>query len=458
MPIKKILFYSIILIFSMFSVFFFSGCLNERIKETPYTLNLEIWGVFDDSDVFHEINKQYTEINSQVKNIKYKKISNDIASYEEELTNAIAEGNGPDIIFFGNNWLQEHKNKVVPLPNSDQYMGIFQENFVEVTKEDFVENNQIYAMPLYCDTLALFYNKDLFNQAGLTSAPETWEELLDYVDYLTLTDSNGNIKQSAIALGRSKNPGGINRSSDILTLMMMQEGIEMFNKKQNYATFARDSRSTKVLDFYTQFALAGSSIYTWNSKMDYSIDSFKAGKTAMMINYSYWKNRLKEESPKLNFETSTMIQQDLNNKVNFSNYWGLAVIKNKLLQPVKPNQPITHTQQDRINEAWKYIKYVTTNYKKQNPDLTLEFDPTEKYLVNTNKPSARKDIIEKQKNDFYIGDFAVQALTAQSWHQPKSLAVEEIMVEMIDEVVSGRKTSRDALNSAQTRINNLINQ
>jgi multiple sugar transport system substrate-binding protein len=457
MSIKKILSYSIISVFLILSTLIFSGCLKKRIEKT-YELNLEVWGIFDDSDVFHEINRQYAEMNPQVKNIKYKKISSDIASYEEELTNAIAEGNGPDIIFFGNNWLQEHKNKVTPLPNSDQYLGLFEENFVEVAREDFVEENQIYAMPLYCDTLALFYNKDLFNQSGLTSPPKTWEELLDYVDYLTLTDANGEIKQSAIALGRSKNPGGINRSSDILTLMMMQEGIEIYDKNQKSVSFAKDPKAIKTLDFYTQFALTGSNAYTWNSKMDYSIDSFKTGKTAMMINYSYWKNRLKEESPKLNFETSTVPQQNLNNKTNFSNYWGLAVVKNKILQPVKPNQPITYTQQDRINEAWKYIQYVTTNYKKQNPELVLEFDPTEKYLINTNKPSARKDIIEKQKNDFYIGDFAIQALTAKSWHQPKSLEVEEILVEMIDEVVTGQKTSRDALNSAQTRINNLTNQ
>lgn len=453
LKIKKIYQISTIILL-IFSVFLFSGCLKKKPAHN-YELNLEVWGIFDDSDIFQEINKQYAEINPQVKNIKYKKISSDIVAYEKELTNAIASGNGPDIIFFGNNWLNEHKDKVTSMPGSEQYLGIFQDNFVDVAKEDFVEENQIYAMPLYCDTLALFYNKDLFNQAGLTSPPKTWKELLDYVDYLTLTNSNGDITQSAIALGRSKNPGGINRSSDILTLLMMQEGINIYDKNQKRAVFAGDKKSIGVLDFYTQFALAGSKAYTWNSKMDYSIDSFKAGKTAMMINYSYWKNRLKDESPKLNFETSTVPQQNLNQKVNFSNYWGLAVVKNKILQPIRTNEPINHTQENRIDEAWKYIQYLTTKNDPQQTGLNLEFDPTEKYLENTNKPAARKDLIEKQKNDPYISDFAIQALTAKSWAQPKSLLAEEIIVEMIDEVVSGKKTSRDALLSAQTRINSL---
>ncbi len=456
MPIKKtkkILYLGITLLL-LSSVFIFSGCLKDRRKS--YALNLEVWGIFDDSDVFYEINKQYTKLNPQIREIKYKKISNDITVYEKELTDAIASGNGPDVIFFGNNWLSEHKNKIVSLPNSEEYADLFRDNFIDIAKDDFVEENQIYAMPLYCDTLALFYNKDLFNQAGLTSPPETWNKLMDYVDYLTRFDSDNNIIQSAIALGRSKNPGGINRSSDILTLLMMQEGIEIYNKQSEQTVFANNPKSAGVLDFYTQFALAGSKAYTWNSTMDYSIDSFRSGETAMMINYAYWKNKLKEESPKLNFDTTSIPQKDLNNKVNFSNYWGLAVVKNKELQPLTSGEPVTYTQENRINEAWKYIQYLTTNPVSNENKTALEFDPTEKYLENTNKPTARRDLIEKQKNDAEINEFALQALTAKSWAQPQNLIVEEIFTEMIDEVVSGKKTSYEALRSAEARINNLI--
>lgn len=456
MPIKKtkkILYLGIALLL-LPSIFLFSGCLKERKK--PYSLNLEVWGVFDDSDAFYEINSQYRKLNPNVKNIKYRKISNDIVAYEKELTNAIASGNGPDIFFFGNNWLSEHKNKIIPLPESEKYIDIFQSNFVDVAKDDFIKENQIYAMPLYCDTLALFYNKDLFNQSGLTSPPKTWTELIDYVDYLTRLDSNGNITQSAIALGRSEKPGGVNRASDILTLMMMQEDIKVYDRQAERARFANNQQSANVLDFYTQFALAGSKAYTWNSTMDYSIDSFRSGKTAMMINYAYWKNRLKEESPKLNFDTAPVPQQDLNKKVNFSNYWGLAVTKNKELQPISSGQPITYTQENRVEEAWKYIQYLTTQPVISDKSPTLEFDPNEKYLENTNKPAARKDLIEKQKNNSELSEFAIQGLTAKSWAQPKNLVVEEIFVKMINEVVSGAKTSLEALKSAETRINNLV--
>ena len=38
-------------------------------------------------------------------------------------------------------------------------------------------NGHIYGVPQVTDTLALLYNKDLFTQAGITSAPKTWADL-----------------------------------------------------------------------------------------------------------------------------------------------------------------------------------------------------------------------------------------------------------------------------------------
>jgi multiple sugar transport system substrate-binding protein len=449
---KLIKMISLLLLFSFTLIF--SGCLKERGEN--YTVNLEVWGVFDDSDAFYKINRQFEKINPNVRSVKYKKISENIVDYEEELTDAIAAGNGPDVFLFNNNWLSEHKNKISPLPQSSQNIDSFRSNFVDVAYEDFVKNDQIYAMPLYCDTLALFYNKDIFNQEVITRPPQTWKEVIDYTEKLTETDSNGNITRSAIAMGRSKNPGGVNRSSDILMLLLMQAGVDIYDEKSKRVSFAGKQASSNVLDFYTQFALSGSQAYTWNSEMDYSVDSFRYGQTAMMINYSYWKKELRQKDPKLNFDTAPIPQQDPENKVNFPNYWGMAVVKNKVLQPTSSNQPINYTNQERIQAAWDYVQYATQRPEGKSYQDNLEFDPNKRYLELTQKPAARRDLIEEQKSDPFIGEFAEQALTAKSWSQPNNLAVEEVFVEMIDEVVSGERTSQEALRSAESRINALI--
>ncbi len=444
------------LFFIIASIFLLSGCLKGG-NTINYEMNLEVWGFIDDSDAFKEINKNYKTLSPQIKQLQYKKVSSNVEEFEKELINAIASGKGPDIIFFHSSWLLDHTDKVAPHPQSAQYLNQFNKKFIDVASTDFINNDEIYAMPLYSDTLALFYNKDIFNQEAFTKAPETWEEVVEYTRKITKLDQNGNFSRSAIALGRSNAPGSINRASDIINLLFMQNEIKILNEEGTRTEFDRVVLSSSLLDFYTKFA-KNSPFYTWNSKMENSIDSFRFGKTAMMINYSYMANRLRETDPKFNFEIAPVPQVDLENKVNYANYWGLAVVKNKALVPETPNQIINYTNKDRIKESWKYIKYVTmgTITNKEGQEVSPTPDPTKSYLELTKKPTARKDLIEEQKNDPELGIFAVQALTAKSWQGPSDAVTEPIFNEMIDNVVSGKLIARDAIKTAASRINIIL--
>lgn len=449
---KKNFFWLFSLVILFVAIFSFSGCLKKK-DGVNYKMNLEVWGVFDDSEIFDQINRNYAKANSQIQEIKYKKISSNYDDFEKELISAIATGKGPDIIFFHNSWLLEHNDKISPLPNSETQLANFREAFIDAAEKDFIKDNQIYAMPLYCDTLALYYNKDLLNQASISAPPQTWDELGKITPLLTRIDNYGNIEKSAIALGRSKEPGGINRASDIISLLMMQNGISLLDDSQKAADFGQKEGSRDALEFYTRFSTGGNPTYTWNSNMDYSIDSFRYGKTAMMLNYSYWADNFRKTDPKFNFSVAPVPQKDLENKMSFANYWGLAVVNNKdlSLNSINRDGTVNFTNQDRIFEAWEYIKYATAGTGK-----TENFDPTETYLNQTKKPAARRDLVEKQLNDPYMKVFAKQALTAQTWLRPDSNQVDSILGEMIDNVVSGKMTIFESLQTANSRVTSLL--
>ncbi len=427
-------------------VFPLVGCLKKKFA-VPYKMDLEIWGAFDDSGVFQASIEQYKKYNPQIRNINYRKLSSNFNDYENQLLESLASGTAPDIIYIKNTGLLKHKNKIVPMPGSEQYLRTFRDSFIDAAYQDFVDQNQIYAMPLYCDTLALYYNKRILNQAGITAPPRTWEELKQQTKLLTKIDEYGNINQSAIALGRAKTPGAINRAGDIFMLMAMQRGADL-NKGLNEPTAFDKNPGVSALQFFTDFSRGSSDLYTWNSKMDYSIDSFRYGKTAMMINYSYLKDRLQKISPTLQFDIAPVPQLNLSSQVNFPNYWGLAVTKNKNIPSLEFDKDATYTNEDRIRESWALVNYLTL--KPTNQALT---DPNKDYLNQTNKPAARKDLIEEQKNEEFRGIFARQALTAWSWRQPNEQDVDEILVDMIDSINYGRADIQDALDTAETRIN-----
>ncbi|MFA6160159.1 MAG: extracellular solute-binding protein [Parcubacteria group bacterium] len=468
MKIKKI----ILAFFFLGVVLIVSGCGCKEKSSHLYDLSLEVWGPLDQELAMREIFDTYTKLNPNIVQINYKKIAYD--TYRKELIDALAAGQGPDIFMVNNLWLPAFADKIAPAPTPTDLKMIteqkFRNNFVDVTASDFVNEGKIYGVPMSVDSLALYYNKDLFNQAGIANPPRTWNEFIDTAIKLTKIDSFGNVVQSGASLGTAYN---INRSTDILNLIMIQNGTKMVDER-GLASFGSAMSGASLgggaiypgeeaLNFYTQFADSRSFNYTWNSSMHYSIDAFSEGLTAMMINYSWNIDTVSAKSPKLNFAIAPVPQFENKPAVNVANYWGFVVAKNAMAK-TPPNTP-TVSNDTRIKETWQFLTYFSTKPdgsfggavstsgvgQQANPN----FDPAVSFLLKTEQPAARRDLIELQKTDAKIGVFAVSNLVAKSWRQKDSTAVESIFAEMIDDVNKGQATVSDAIKTAVQRVNSL---
>ncbi|MBU1136915.1 extracellular solute-binding protein, partial [Patescibacteria group bacterium] len=297
-------------------------------KETPPPeVNLEFWGVYDDSDAYQELIIKFNQEFPRTKITYYKKT---YETYEKDLLEAMATGRGPDIFMIHNAWLPRYSDKISFAPESIVPIRQFQADFVDVVINDFLFNGSVAALPLSVDTLALYYNRDIFNTAGIPQPPATWSEFLDDVEKITVKDDRDNVILSGAALGTVRN---INRSTDILSLLMLQSGLEIFNKESRSATFdepvsinnERYYAGERALEFYTDFANPLKSVYTWNNQMHYSADAFYEGKTAAMFNYSYYIPTIRALAPYLNFGVAAMPQIGISSKsVNYANYWGMT--------------------------------------------------------------------------------------------------------------------------------------
>ena len=94
-----------------------SGCGCKQKTGANYKVSLEVWGILDDGTALQGIFDNYKKINPNVSNIVYKKF--DVDTYQQELTNALAAGNGPDIFVINNTWLPSYKDKLVPIPTDN---------------------------------------------------------------------------------------------------------------------------------------------------------------------------------------------------------------------------------------------------------------------------------------------------------------------------------------------------
>ncbi len=458
--------------FMLCGVLLLGGCGCKQTNPNKYSLKLEVWGLFDNQEAFMDIIENYRKINPNISEISYRKMSVD--TYKKDLVEALASGQGPDIFLIQNNWLPVFADKIIPAPTAVFTEQKFRNDFVDVAANDFLKQGKIYAVPLSVDTLGLYYNKDLFNEAGITATPKNWTEFMDAARRLTkINRADNSIIRSGAAIGTAYN---INRSTDILNLLMLQNGTEMVDSQARRASFDQAVKSgdqnvspgENALNFYTQFANNNNSVYAWNPRMHYSIDAFSEEQAAMMLNYSWQIDVIAAKAPKLNFAVAPVPQLPNMPAVNYANYWGYAAAKNKKSFDTSVPGQIAVSDEVRVNETWQFLKFLTakpeaalnisTNVAGKEKTMAVNFDPAVNYLEKTRKPAARRDLIEIQKNDPKIGIFAAQNLFAKSWYQSEPETIEAIFAEMIDKVNRGAGTPGDVIRAAAQQVNVIMNR
>jgi multiple sugar transport system substrate-binding protein len=432
-------------------------------------VTLEFWGVWDNSDSWQAIIDKYereTHLwNGQAVQVEINYTKKDIASYEQDIENAYGDSKSPNIYLINNYWLERYVESLDPLTDSlatiDEYGLVTREEmqkdypsyiladgvYGERDIQDLINGGgKVYAIPTYSDTLALYYNKDLFQKAGIEKAPTTWEELKAAAKKLTLIGKKDSVTQSGIALGSGKNT---NRSCDIYSLLALQGGGKIinsqseidFNKKvaiqTSSGTIEREPGLT-ALQFYMEFSDPNKEIYSWNDTFADSVQAFAEGKTAMMINYSYQIPSLLALKPELNYGIAPAPQLKNSTAITLSNTWMPVVSKQDSCKVEGDAKDI-----DCTSVAWSFLSFAS---RKEN---------IADYLDATGKASARTDLsAEQATEDTKIAAFAKQTGIARSYNKFDD-RIDTILTEMLDEIYGNRTNWRGSADSAAAKIEEL---
>lgn len=428
---KKILYLFLAAVFLTASGF---GCKLQTAEQQaavkPIVLNY--WRVWDDQDAFDQIIKDYQIVHPNI-TINYRKFR--FEEYEKELLNALAEDRGPDIFSLPEAWLRKYQNKLAPLPaeirmgyiiEKGTFFNLQKQKVVEVRNEktptlrqikdqyadtvfsDAVIDNQVFGLPLSLDSLVMFYNKDIINQAGISQIPTAWNVFQDAVIKATKFESETKIIQAGTALGTGFN---VERSFDILSVLMMQSGAAMTDSRgfpTFFGTLTKDGKRINpgqtALQFYADFASPVKSVYSWNNTMPNSLQAFMAGQVGFFFGYNYHISQIRASS-RVNFGIAPIPQIPGNPTVNYANYWLEAVSK----------------KSKYTNEAWNFVLFM-------NQPAELR-----KYLAATNAPTAQKALINEQAENEDLHAASTQTLTAKTWyHGYDAAAAEQAFKEMAE--------------------------
>ncbi len=278
----------------------------------------------------------------------------------------------------------------------------------------------------------MYYNKDIFDSAGIVYPPTNWNDFETDIAKLRILNGQGQITQAAAAIGGSET--SIANAPDLVFLLMLQNGTQMVSSDGTAATFNSGGANGQnsglaAFNFYLQFANSASPYYTWNDSMGDAVQSFIAGNTAILFDYASGMADIKAKAPFLNFGVAAMPQPASSTiAVNYPQYTGLAV-----------------SRQGQVAAAWQFILFATSNSAGEAV-----------YTKDTGEPPASRAYIAANLNDPTYGIFAAQALTARSWYEADDNQIDSIMNAAIQSVLNGSTDSEHALGTAQDSVSSVM--
>ena len=155
---------------------------------------ITMWTVFtgSDGDILREIVKDYNETNEDGVNVEIDIMDGN--TLQAKLPTAISTGTGPDFVLMGIEFVNQYANNDLLIPVDDfwEKTGLDESNFMENVVDKSVVDGTLYGIPMQYNLQYLYYNKDLFEEAGLDpeQPPKTMEELGEYAEKLTNPDKN----------------------------------------------------------------------------------------------------------------------------------------------------------------------------------------------------------------------------------------------------------------------------
>jgi multiple sugar transport system substrate-binding protein len=200
------------------------------------------------------------------------------------------------------------------------------------------------ALPMLADTYGLYYNKDLFKKAGITSPPKTMSELTEDAKKLTVRDGDSfKVVGFDPAQGFYENAPA--HYGPLFGASWVDGGDKSaISKQPGWVEFMNWQKG--LIDFYGFDRLrrwqagAGDEFSAQNA--------FERGKLAMAIDGEYRTAFIKAEHPELNYGTAPMPVSDSHPELYGSGYVTGNIVG------------IPKGAKDK-DAAWELVKYLTTD-------------------------------------------------------------------------------------------------
>ncbi len=394
--------------------------------------DVTVWGSMSESAFEPIINAQM--IKDKKLTVTYKRI--DDSQIASKLLEAIASGKSPDLVILPQQEVWNFRNKVAVFPYAGFPERTFRDTFIQGT-EFLLEQQGILGYPFTVDPLVLYWNRDMFDTAGISQAPPTWEDVANDIPLLLKKLPDNSVTQGAIAMGNFYN---VTHAKDILSALWLQSNVTItsYDKINNQlisilkGPITQDGAEHEAASFFTSFADPFSTAYSWNASLPQSKNMFIGNGLAMYIGYASEIEEIRTKNPNLNFDIALMPQlKSAQTKITYGQFKSLIVPKGA------------------PNTAGAYALVSTM------------IDPTVQRNIQSSMlfPPVRRDMFSaSETTDPYYTLIYASALISRTWIDPSPLKTNDIFKGMVSSIGEKVVSPNEAVSQARDLLQNAINQ
>jgi len=441
--------------FFVFVLLIFTSCSMCRTKEAPLPVDktekqLVVYDLYNNTEAFQALVQKYNKENPYVK-VYYKNFDN-FEEYEKVVLDMMAEGAGPDIFAMPNNWFVKNRKKLNPMPATIGTKDDFASVFVDVASKDLVTTDdngilQVYGMPLYIDTLALYYNNDQFEDRLPSKGRPSyvWDGIKNDVYVLTKSSSDSlKFDVAGIGMGIGKN---VTNAVDVLYALMIQYGTVFYDSLMSQSTISSTNSTgmgaSEAFDLFTSFAGVNQKHYSWNGYMENDFSAFAAGRVSMVFGYASDYLKILAARAALKNAGTEVVTPSSIKVAPFPQIEDPSVSTNKRYTYAKYMAFGVSRNTKYSETAWDFLAFLTSQ------------DSQKSYFDATHRPTCRRDLLTSQKLDPTYGTFVEQVGYAESFPVVDVLKYEELFKNAIG-LVGENKSSRNVITQVQDAISAML--
>lgn len=393
----------------IFFAFALSGCGREK------GVRLTFWQ-FWPSDVIEPIITEFERANPGIK-VEMQQLT--WQNGFEKIVAAVSSGTQPDLCELGSTWVPRFAADGV-LGEVTSEVGALRDSLL--FWESCTLDGKIYGIPWVAGTRALFYNKELFQEAGLDpdSPPSTWEELIECARRIH-SPRNG-------VYGYGMNAGERYVLFKKFMPFAWGNGGRILNQDLRRSEFASGENLDALL-FYCSLKK-----YSLVEKQDVLDMTFKQGKVGLEISGGWNLKTIPADAPDLKFGVAVVPKPKACCGVHAS-FAGSEIL-------------VTFAKSKRHKDALKLARFLV---EKQNMIALCRsaksVQPTFRGVEND--PYYDSNPLERT--------FVVQLSTAIAPPpHPRWPEIEEVIESTVEEVVYGVKKPEEALLEADRKISSIV--